>query len=109
MAVSSVRSRGSCVPEFMVGMRECLTANAPLTSAAQSLVIDWTLGFGNGDLPMTPLRFRPLLKRIRWGGTRLGSVLGKLLVSESDFAESWELCDHGSDQSVVDAQAAHSP
>ena len=51
---------------------------------------------------MTPLRFRPLLKRIRWGGTRLGSVLGKPIGSESDYAESWELCDHGSDQSVVD-------
>ena len=51
---------------------------------------------------MTPLRFRPLLKRIRWGGTRLGSVLGKPIGSESDYAESWELCDHGTDQSVVD-------
>ena len=50
---------------------------------------------------MTPLAFRPLLKRIRWGGTRLGSVLGKPLGSESDYAESWELCDHGDDQSVV--------
>ena len=54
---------------------------------------------------MTPLRFRPLLKRIRWGGTRLGSVLGKPIGSESDYAESWELCDHGSDQSVVDGGA----
>ena len=51
---------------------------------------------------MTPLRFRPLLKRIRWGGTRLGNVLGKPIGSESDYAESWELCDHGTDQSVVD-------
>ncbi|MFM9959940.1 MAG: type I phosphomannose isomerase catalytic subunit [Planctomycetaceae bacterium] len=50
---------------------------------------------------MTPLTFRPLLKRIRWGGTRLGSVLGKPIGSESDYAESWELCDHGDDQSVV--------
>lgn len=51
---------------------------------------------------MTPLRFRPLLKRIRWGGIRLGSVLSKPIGSESDYAESWELCDHGTDQSVVD-------
>ncbi len=51
---------------------------------------------------MTPLRFRPLLKRIRWGGTRLGRVLGKPIGSESDYAESWELCDHGTDQSVVE-------
>ncbi len=51
---------------------------------------------------MSPLSFRPLLKRIRWGGSRLGSVLAKPIGSESDYAESWELCDHGTDQSVVD-------
>ncbi len=51
---------------------------------------------------MTPLSFRPLLKRIRWGGTRLGTVLGKPIGSESDYAESWEVCDHGSDQSVIE-------
>ncbi len=51
---------------------------------------------------MTPLRFRPLLKRIRWGGTRLGHVLHKPIGPERDYAESWEVCDHGADQSVVD-------
>lgn len=50
---------------------------------------------------MPPLRFRPLLKRIRWGGRRLGDVLHKPIGSEHDFAESWEICDHGDDQSVV--------
>lgn len=50
---------------------------------------------------MTPLFFRPLLKRIRWGGTRLGSVLGKPVGNGTDYAESWELCDRGSDQSLV--------
>ena len=50
---------------------------------------------------MTPLRFRPLIKQIRWGGTRLGSVLRKEIGSDSDYAESWEFADHGADQSVV--------
>jgi mannose-6-phosphate isomerase len=50
---------------------------------------------------MQPLRFAPLLKRIRWGGRRLGTVLGKPIGPENDYAESWEICDHGADQSVV--------
>lgn len=50
---------------------------------------------------MDPIRFKPLLKRIRWGGTRLGSALGKELGSEADYAESWEVVDHGDDQSVI--------
>ncbi len=51
---------------------------------------------------MPPLFFEPLLKRIRWGGTRLGSVLGKPIGDGDDWAESWEIADHGEDQSVVD-------
>lgn len=51
---------------------------------------------------MNPIRFRPLLKRIRWGGRRLGDVLRKPIGSEHDYAESWEICDHGKDQSIVD-------
>lgn len=50
---------------------------------------------------MPPLFFEPLLKRIRWGGTRLGSVLGKSIGDGEDWAESWEVVDHGDDQSVV--------
>ncbi len=50
---------------------------------------------------MTPLRFKPLVKRARWGGTRLGSVLGKPTGTETDYAESWEFSDHGADQSVI--------
>lgn len=50
---------------------------------------------------MQPLIFKPLLKRIRWGGRRLGSVLHKPIGPESDYAESWEIADHGEDQSVV--------
>ncbi len=48
-----------------------------------------------------PLKFRPLLKRYLWGGRRLGTVLGKPLGEGSDYAESWEVVDHGADQSVV--------
>jgi mannose-6-phosphate isomerase len=50
---------------------------------------------------MQPLQFEPIVKRIRWGGRRLGSVLGKRIGDAHDYAESWELVDHGADQSVV--------
>jgi len=50
---------------------------------------------------MMPLRFQPLIKRARWGGSRLGSVLKKSIGTEDDYAESWELSDHGAGQSVV--------
>jgi mannose-6-phosphate isomerase len=48
-----------------------------------------------------PLVFTPIFKRVRWGGRRLGSVLGKPIGPESDFAESWEISDHGNDKSIV--------
>lgn len=50
---------------------------------------------------MRPLFFLPILKRIRWGGRRLGTLLGKQLGPETDYAESWELVDHGQDQSTL--------
>ena len=50
---------------------------------------------------MTPLSFRPILKRLRWGGRRLGERLGKPIGGGSDYAESWEIADHGDDRSVV--------
>ncbi len=50
---------------------------------------------------MRPLAFRPILKRLRWGGRRLGTRLGKPIGREADYAESWEISDHGDDQSVV--------
>ncbi len=50
---------------------------------------------------LPPLRFAPLIKRLRWGGTRLGSSLGKPIGTATDTAESWEIADHGTDQSVV--------
>ncbi|MEM8666561.1 MAG: type I phosphomannose isomerase catalytic subunit [Planctomycetota bacterium] len=49
-----------------------------------------------------PVRFRPVFKRTIWGGRRLNEQLGKSIGPESDYAESWEVVDHGDDQSVVD-------
>ena len=48
-----------------------------------------------------PLVFDPILKRIRWGGRRLGSRLDKKIGPGTDYAESWEVVDHGADQSRV--------
>jgi mannose-6-phosphate isomerase len=56
---------------------------------------------------LQPLKFTPILKRIRWGGRRLGELLGKSIQHESDYAESWEVCDHGADQSLVAAGDFH--
>ena len=48
-----------------------------------------------------PVRFQPVLKQTIWGGRRLGEQLGKPIGPESNYAESWEVVDHGDDQSVV--------
>ncbi|MBC8352219.1 MAG: class I mannose-6-phosphate isomerase [Planctomycetes bacterium] len=50
-----------------------------------------------------PLRFEPLFRRYLWGGRRLEAILGKPIGKGSDYAESWEVVDHGTDQSVVSA------
>jgi mannose-6-phosphate isomerase len=50
-----------------------------------------------------PLRFESLFRRYLWGGRRLQTVLGKQIGTGDDYAESWEIVDHGSDQSVVRA------
>ncbi|MDE0862418.1 MAG: class I mannose-6-phosphate isomerase [Rubripirellula sp.] len=49
-----------------------------------------------------PLRFSPVLKQTIWGGRRLGEHLRKPIGSESNYAESWEVVDHGDDQSIVE-------
>jgi mannose-6-phosphate isomerase len=53
------------------------------------------------DAPLYPLSFEPILKRLIWGGRRLETVLGKRLGDGSDYAESWEVSDHGEDVSKV--------
>ncbi|QDT74355.1 type I phosphomannose isomerase catalytic subunit [Lacipirellula limnantheis] len=47
------------------------------------------------------LRFQPIFRRYLWGGRRLGTMLGKAIGPGDDYAESWEIVDHGDDQSVV--------
>lgn len=47
------------------------------------------------------LEFHPVLKRIRWGGRRLGTVLGKPIGPENDYAESWEVSTHPHGMSIV--------
>jgi mannose-6-phosphate isomerase len=48
------------------------------------------------------LRFKPILREYIWGGRRLGTELGKPIGSGDHYAESWEIVDHGNDQSIVD-------
>lgn len=50
------------------------------------------------ELP--PLQFEPILRQYLWGGRRLAE-LGKPLGDGDHYAESWEVVDHGADQSVV--------
>jgi mannose-6-phosphate isomerase len=53
--------------------------------------------------PLYPLRFRPIFRQYIWGGRRLETVLGKTLGPGDRYAESWEICDHDADQSVVES------
>jgi mannose-6-phosphate isomerase len=47
-----------------------------------------------------PLRFQPIFQRYIWGGHRLRTLLGKATGRDA-AAESWEVCDHGPQQSIV--------
>lgn len=51
--------------------------------------------------PLYPLRFEPIFRRYLWGGRRLATELHKPLGEGHDYAESWEVVDHGDDQSCV--------
>lgn len=48
-----------------------------------------------------PLRFEPIYRKYLWGGHRFQSLMNRDLPPDEIFAESWELCDHGEDQSIV--------
>jgi mannose-6-phosphate isomerase len=50
-----------------------------------------------------PFRFDPIYRRYVWGGRRLATMLGKELGEGDHYAESWEVVDHGQDQSRVAA------
>ena len=47
-----------------------------------------------------PLRLEPIYRQYIWGGNRFASVLDRDLDSTQTYAESWEVVDHGKDQSV---------
>jgi mannose-6-phosphate isomerase len=51
--------------------------------------------------PLYPLRFAPIFRRYIWGGRKLGTMLGKPIGPEEDYAESWEIVDRSGDQSRV--------
>ncbi|MBN2218218.1 MAG: class I mannose-6-phosphate isomerase [Pirellulales bacterium] len=53
--------------------------------------------------PWYPLRFAPLYRHYPWGGRRFETVLDRALEPDKIHAESWEIVDHGEDQSVVAA------
>ncbi len=53
------------------------------------------------SVPFYPLRFQPILRRLIWGGRRLGTVLHKPIGNETDYAESWEVADYRDQVSVV--------
>ncbi len=50
---------------------------------------------------MHTLRFQPIFRRYLWGGRRLATELGRPIGDGDDYAESWEIVDHGVDQSTV--------
>ena len=52
---------------------------------------------------LPPLFLAPVYRRYLWGGRRFATTLGRALPAGDDYAESWELVDHGADQSVVAA------
>ena len=54
-------------------------------------------------MALYPFRFQPTFREYLWGGRRLATVLGKQLGDGPTYAESWEVVDHGADQSVVTA------
>ncbi len=53
------------------------------------------------SVPFYPLQFQPILRRLIWGGRRLGTVLHKPIGDGADYAESWEISDYRDQVSVV--------
>lgn len=48
-----------------------------------------------------PLQFQPIFRSYIWGGRGLKDYLGKPISDEGVWAESWEIVDHGPDQSII--------
>jgi len=53
------------------------------------------------EAPLYPLKFEPILRRLIWGGRRLGTVLHKPIGDALDYAESWEISDYRDEVSIV--------
>ena len=84
--------------------RRATTICAPARSSYNQRAAVNRAGSGKADMKADhPLRFEPIFRRALWGGRRLETVLGKSLPPGNDFAESWEIVDHGTDQSRVTA------
>lgn len=47
-----------------------------------------------------PLRFRPFLRPLVWGGRGLAQHLGKALPTDEAYGEAWEISDHASHHSA---------
>ena len=47
-------------------------------------------------------RFHPVFRQYMWGGHRLATMLNKPVDREGTYAESWEIVDHHTEQSIVD-------
>ena len=50
---------------------------------------------------LTPLILAPIYRTYLWGGRRFETALGRTLPGEGVYAESWQLVDRGTDQSMV--------
>ena len=50
---------------------------------------------------LTPLILSPIYRTYLWGGRRFETALGRKLPGDGVYAESWQLVDRGTDQSVV--------
>ncbi|MFO0925937.1 MAG: type I phosphomannose isomerase catalytic subunit [Gemmataceae bacterium] len=48
-----------------------------------------------------PIRFRPFLRPMVWGGRNLAALLAKPLPTADDYGEAWEVSDHASHRSVI--------
>mgnify|MGYP002778761042 CR=1 FL=1 len=66
-------------------------------------VVRWPfkLGAMNNAPSLYPLRFRPFLKFYPYGGHRFADVLEIDVPRDRTIAETWEIADHGEEQSVV--------
>src|SRR5690242_5574192 len=80
-------------------MLEYVAANSSFAAVCSSRQPCKILSKIMTELPL--LRFNPILREYLWGGHRLGTDLGKPIGAGPHYAESWEVVDHGADQSTV--------